>query len=274
MQYIGSCIIKNGVIESLEDQEPIGADMEVYEVIRVEGGCPLFLEDHMDRWRTSMEATKHPLPQWASKFENLISWLIVCNGITDCDLRIASGANDTIQCGFIETHYPTPDMYAEGVECQILRAEREDPRLKIYHHQMREDAAKQQTTTKAYESLLVNRNGEVTEGSRSNVYFVSNDGIIRTAPDNMVLGGIMRKKVTALCQTLGIELEYKAVKESEIGQYSVAFLSSTPMRILPIRQIGSVVYNKQGEGAAQEVLRRLMSEMERVVANQKNGCKK
>ena len=46
------------------------------------------------------------------------------------------------------------------------------------------------------------------------------------------------------------------------------------MRILPIRQIGSVVYNKQGEGAAQEVLRRLMSEMERVVANQKNGCKK
>ena len=84
----------------------------------------------------------------------------------------------------------------------------------------------------------------------------------------------MRKKVTALCQKLGIGLEYKAVKESEIVQYSVAFLSSTPMRILPIRQIGSVVYNKQGEGAAQEVLRRLMSEMERVVANQKNGCKK
>ena len=46
---------------------------------------------------------------------------------------------------------------------------------------------------KLYEVLLVDRNGRITEGSRSNVFFVKGNKFY-TGPSAMVLVGITRKK--------------------------------------------------------------------------------
>ncbi len=243
MQYTGICIIKNGSIEPLDEQEPIGDDNEVYEVLRIFSGKALFLPDHTDRWTNSMKATGREIPKWVGKLPQLIDWLIACNGIKDCDMRITASANGTIQCGFVETDFPSETQYANGVECQLLQAERATPSLKIFHSAMRHDAATQQAKTGAYESLLVNSQGEITEGSRSNVYFVDQQGVIHTAPDGTVLGGIMRKKVLSVCQDLGITIKFECVKASDIKSYVAAFLSSTPMRVLPINKIGDTSFD-------------------------------
>ncbi|MGN0010450.1 MAG: aminotransferase class IV, partial [Marinilabiliaceae bacterium] len=129
MEFIGNCIIRNGSIEPADEQSHIGDDNEVYEVLRVEAGKPLFVEDHLARWRDSMKAVGVALPKWTDSFETLITWLIACHTLPNCDMRIVASADGDIQCGYVQTEYPSLQMYAEGVKAELLNAERETPRL-------------------------------------------------------------------------------------------------------------------------------------------------
>lgn len=266
MLYIGKCIIRNGSVSPIATQSATGKDREVYEVIRVQSGCPLFLQDHMARWRTSMSKTNTSLPEWTEGFESLIDKLIEANDIADCDIRIVAQPDGLIQCGFVQSDYPTAEMYANGVKCQLLHAERPSPELKVFHAGMRSEAAEQQHSTGTYESALVNADGVITEGSRSNIYFVDYDGRIHTAPDSVVLGGIMRKQVKQICERLGIDIVGKCVSVSEIGSYASAFLSSTPMRVLPVCKIGDTQIPEIGK--ANEVVARIMQAMNELIDQQ------
>lgn len=263
MEFIGNCIIRNGSIEPADEQSHIGDDNEVYEVLRVEAGKPLFVEDHLARWRDSMKAVGVALPKWTDSFETLITWLIACHTLPNCDMRIVASADGDIQCGYVQTEYPSLQMYAEGVKAELLNAERETPRLKIYHAGMRSEAQEQQDETGAYESLLVNAEGRITEGSRSNAYFIAHDGTIHTAGDDEVLGGIMRKHILALCAQIGIKVVFECVVAERRADFVSAFISSTPMRILPVREIDGALFDVQNQ-----TLRRLMSAMEELVAKQ------
>ena len=56
--------------------------------------------------------------------------------------------------------------------------------MKILNNRLRLSVNEELGKKKAYEALLVNRDGFITEGSRSNVFFVTEKGMIHTAPDN------------------------------------------------------------------------------------------
>ena len=130
MLYIGNSIIKNGAIEPVDEQLPIGNDAEVYEVIRIHNSHPVFLSDHLQRWRHSMVARGLAMPSWSDKLEQLIEYLALCNmHLTDCDIRITACADGSVQCGFIETDFPTVSMVRNGAYCEILHAMRPDPSL-------------------------------------------------------------------------------------------------------------------------------------------------
>lgn len=128
---------------------------------------------------------------------------------------------------------------------------------------MRRAAQQQQQKFGAYESLLVNKDGYVTEGSRSNVYFIDGKGNVHTAGDGYVLGGIMRKQVLRICKDLGIGVIFDCVKFDKINEFCSAFLSSTPMRILPINQIASTKFDVNNE-----VLSKIKNAMDLLIAQQ------
>ncbi len=62
--------------------------------------------------------------------------------------------------------------------------------------------------SKAYEALLVNEEGYITEGSRSNVFLIK-DGVIYTPADRDVLLGITRAKVIDLIRDYGFPFQKK-----------------------------------------------------------------
>lgn len=243
MEYTGKSVIIDGRIEDARKQMPIGVEGEVYEVLRVERGVALFVDEHIERWRNSLSCRGLALPEWAGRLQELTGELCERNGIENCDIRIVTKADGISQFGFVETEYPTEEMYAEGVSTDLLKAMREQPEAKVYHSDMRSRAARQQAEEGLYESLLVDDEGRITEGSRSNVYFET-EGKIVTAPVGTVLGGIMRRHVMGLCRKMGIEVVERRISVGELSQYDGAFLSSTPMRILPIARVGDVRYGR------------------------------
>ncbi len=262
MRFIGKAIVKGTQVVPTSEQLPIGLDGEIYEVMRVEQRTPLFIADHMQRFRNTLGAERWERLNATVQIPQLIRLVIENNDFDNCDIRLCIAPNGELQIGYVATDYPTAEMYENGVACELLSAIRENPEAKIYHAPMRSAASEQQKEHNAYESILVNNEGQITEGSRSNVFFVK-DGALFTAPDEAVLHGVMRKKVLEITNKLKISVNFVSIDSVEVNKYEAAFLSSTPMRILPIKSIGKVQMNPQSA-----VVRKLMLAMQTEIEHQ------
>ncbi|GAB4508750.1 MAG: D-amino-acid transaminase [Allomuricauda sp.] len=93
----------------------------------------------------------------------------------------------------------------------------------------------------ADEAALV-RDGVITEGSHTNIFFVK-DGTVITHPANEhILNGVTRMIVLQLCHELGIPVLERAVTENEIEQMDEAFFTGTTTQVAAIAKLGNHVY--------------------------------
>jgi D-alanine transaminase len=98
------------------------------------------------------------------------------------------------------------------------------------------------------------RNGLITEGSHSNIFFVI-DGTLFTHPEsNLVLSGVTRKNILRIAQEAGISIREDAVLENRIRFIQEAFITNTSAEIIPVTDLGG---NTLGEGLPGRVTRLL-----------------
>jgi D-alanine transaminase len=89
------------------------------------------------------------------------------------------------------------------------------------------------------------RNGLITEGSHSNIFFVI-DGILCTYPEsNHILSGITRKNILRIAEELGIRIREEAVQENRIRFIKEAFICNTSTEVTPVTDLGG---NTIGDG--------------------------
>jgi len=82
------------------------------------------------------------------------------------------------------------------------------------------------------------RNGVITEGTRSNIFFVI-DGTLFTHPEsNWVLSGVTRKNVLRIAQEAGIKIREEALPENRIRFTQEAFITNTSAEVTPVIDIG------------------------------------
>lgn len=102
----------------------------------------------------------------------------------------------------------------------------------------------------ADENVLV-RDGVLTEGSHTNVFFVR-DGVVFTHPlGPHVLPGITRMLVLDLCREAGIPVREEGLRLSELSGIAEAFLTGTTTQVLGIGQIlhgGESLFASPGSG--------------------------
>jgi len=150
-----------------------------------------------------------------------------------------TGQDHSLHICYIPSLYPFPEMVREGVPLILYHAERFNPGVKMLNRRLRLTVNEELARRDAYEALLVNREGFITEGSRSNIFFVTEDGVVQTAPDSMVLSGITRRYVLEIIRSERIPLVKDAVREDGISNYRSAFLTGTSPMVLPVRSIES-----------------------------------
>jgi len=93
-----------------------------------------------------------------------------------------------------------------------------------------------------FEVLLVDHEGNITEGSRSNVFFITKNNLI-TSPDEKVLQGITRKKIIQLCGNNNIPVIKKDIPLGEIVKLEGAFLTGSSPKVLPICAIDKIRFD-------------------------------
>ena len=214
----------------------------VYEVVRITDGEPVFLPEHYLRLEKSLASMgKAPLFSY-EELLGCISDLTAESGIRNHNIKIEADVSGYARIYLTPTHYPAPEMYEKGVRTDLFRGERRNPNIKMMDRALREATNAVIRDNGLYEVLLVDRNGYITEGSRSNVFFIK-DGEVFTAPSNKVLLGVTRSKVIGIIKEMGITLHEEAPAAADIAEYQAAFISGTSPKVLPIASTGDVSFN-------------------------------
>jgi branched-chain amino acid aminotransferase len=169
-----------------------------------------------------------------------IQLLIEANKVSTGNFKVLIGRQpDRLSTIFlawlIPYAYPEEKCYRTGVKVSLFEYQRMQPNAKIVRNDFKTKAETQLIETGAYELLLHDGNC-VSEGSRSNVFFIL-DNTLRTAPDNMVLLGITRQKILEIIKDNGLPLIHQAITLKELNSVQAAFLCGTSPKVLPINRI-------------------------------------
>jgi len=218
----------------------------LYEVIRVKESAPIFFNQHIERLEKSVKILGLISPD-TEKIKQMVIDLLKVNPINENNFRISLIYNDTSEYPdlliyFIPSYYPSTIQREIGVALKTFHAFRDNPNIKVENRTLRMEADRIIKESGCYEILLVNDEEFVTEGSRSNVFFVKNNSII-TPPINMVLGGITRQVVIEIAKKVNIPIIESTVKVNEINKFDGAFITGTSPGLLPIAKIDDICYN-------------------------------
>lgn len=239
-------------------------DLKFYEVIRCIDGVMLFLEDHLDRLYLSI---KNKITLDIMKLKEDIKYFIKHKNIRNGNLRIV--VTEKYQIIYEnQYYYPTKSQYENGVLTGLIKWEREDPNVKAVRNDYKVVIAKKLSEEgpygKYFETLLFGNDGFITEGSRSNVFFVE-DRKVYSAPDDEILLGITRKYVVKAIKNAGGELIIKKISSnlsSEINNIDAAFLSGTSIGVLPI----SAIEKHQLSSATNLLVNKISEEYNKIVS--------
>jgi branched-chain amino acid aminotransferase len=215
----------------------------VYEVFKIVAGIPLFFEDHYQRMLRSMKLSgfvsqAEPAEAYLARIKTLCETNQKFFG--NMELRISCREDQSISSlGFIPHHYPDPLAYINGVAVATLKSERNNPNAKIKHTETRMQANAYLAAHPVFEVLLVNSDKQITEGSRSNVFFIRKNQVF-TAPESMVLMGITRNYVIEALKRLNISLIEKAVCVNELADFDAAFICGTSPGVLPLSKVDAI----------------------------------
>lgn len=244
---VGSLYISNGVVENAEKfVEPDASITKiVYEVIRIIDGIPLFYEDHYKRLQNSLKSLGSELEITEKELKELIGKLIAENGESNCNVKVNifdEEGNQKYRLYISKSYYPSKDEVEKGVKVGLFYRERENPNIKVLNQAYKEEASRLINEKQLFEVLLVDKNDKVTEGSKSNVFFVKGDRIFTTPSEN-VLMGVTRKYIIQTCTRLGFEVIETSLSVETLKEMDGLFISGTSINVLPVSHVNDYSFN-------------------------------
>jgi len=246
-ECFGKKFVLNGELHpaDLFDNTLVYEGESVYEVIRMVKGLPVFFHDHMERLASSVRLQhKEIIADIASLRKDIIN-LTRSDKKKETNLKIVfnyNGKSSNYLVYFIEPIYPSQEQYKKGVKGTLFFGERKNPESKIINHKLRSSISHKLIREVSYEALLVNGKNEITEGSRSNIFFLKGD-ILVTAPDEVILCGITRKYILEICRMNKIEVRFACVRVEDLLEYDAAFMTGTSPMVLPFCCIDDKYFN-------------------------------
>lgn len=242
-EAINKFYMENAEIKSVDDWVDYEKGTIIYEVLKIINGKPLFYEEHYKRMMNSFKIKNVVLDVSENKLLSYINEVVKNNNVLNGNIKIIYILEKKeLRIYFIKHSYPTLEMYKSGVKCISYLAERDNPNAKVIDSTLREKVNKELKLKDAYEAILINDEGLVTEGSRSNIFFVK-DNNIYTSEGSSVLPGVTRTEIFKQAEESKINIKEVKIPFSEINKYDSAFISGTSPNILPIRCIDDIEFD-------------------------------
>ncbi|MBL8965733.1 MAG: aminotransferase class IV [Spirochaetaceae bacterium] len=228
---------------SLDDTE-ITYGYGCYETLKVREGLLYFASLHAERLLASARVLGiGRLPEAAAVTAGL-ERLVAANAIPDCNVKLLlygreGGAADWFAF-LLPPLRPPAGSRERGVDCLAYRGERHFPNAKSLSMLLSTVAFREAARLGAWDALLVNRRGELTEGTRTNLFYLdpTRDGVLYTPPAVDCLSGITRHTLAEALAERGVRVEERRLTLGEASSAALSlFVSSTSSLLLPVRRI-------------------------------------
>lgn len=233
--------VANGQLHLTEKETkwPLASPM-IYEVIRLIGGKPLFYQAHMERLAVSAQLLHVDIEPLLAQIHEGVDTLIRENAIEADNIKLVIGNLDQPVPNWIvfgvKGFYPPSSWFEQGIKTTLIHVERHNPHAKVINTSLAERVDHLRQTTDCFEALLVDDKGRITEGSRSNVFFIK-DGELLMPRTDLALKGITRDKLLRLTGDLGISCREADVYAEELTSYDGLFVTGTSIDLLPIAAV-------------------------------------
>ncbi len=244
----------------------------IYETMRTYRGKIFLIERHLFRLEASAKLIRLNLPLETTDFRRQIERTAAAGGNTEAYIRLivtrGKGAisldmDSSERASYVIIvkpleQYPR-EYYEKGVKLALVTIRRNDrqslnPRIKSGNLLNNVLAYMQAKSEGAFEGILCNLAGVVTEATSSNVFLVKNGTLITPSLDSGLLSGVTRGLVLELAAAQQIPMEERNVLPDELLQCDECFITSTTKAVLPVNQIS----NTRLPAAAGVVTRRIM----------------
>lgn len=248
MEAINKFYLNNGIIyPTSEFIDEDSKEKIIYEVLRVVNGKTAFLNEHLARMERSFKLINKEFPYSKEEIEKLIIKVIEKNDSSSGNIKVTYNINNgNLKIYYIMHSYPPKKYYESGVKVILYYGERENPNLKIVSTEFRAKITEKIKKANAIEALLVDKNGFITEGSKSNFFAIKGEKLI-TAKGETVLRGITRDKIFKIAESLKIKVEEEEIRASDISNFDSLFISGTSVAILPISQVDDINFDVNNE---------------------------
>jgi branched-chain amino acid aminotransferase len=230
----------------------------VYEVTRTFNGVAFALDEHLERLERSAAGILMHIPA-REQIARAVRDTVAATGLSDAYVRIVvtrgageialdPAAADAPRLIVIvrPARPPAPELYRDGVEVAIVGRTRfaptmptstSDPQVKSGNYLGSVIAVAEARKRNAYEAILCDNIGRITEGSSSN-FFIVNGRRVTTPPLSVgLLEGITRKKVMQLLRADKIGLAEQPLWPIDLQRADEAFLTSSVRGVLPITRV-------------------------------------
>src|SRR3989339_258735 len=217
----------------------------VYESLRVVNGTVYFIDDHIERLMESAKMINltHPFDQeFITK--SIIDLISDYKSETfNLKILLIGGAikeKAILNIFCLNPLFPDKKLYRNGADFITYNYERPFPHAKTLNMLQSYLAYSKAKKSGAYDSLLINQNGFITEGTRTN-FFCIKGRTIYTPFEKDILLGVMRKAMLKIASENNYKIVETNIKFDDIKSYDGAFVTSTSSKIMPIKSIDGIL---------------------------------
>lgn len=227
-----------------------------YEVIRIINGIPLFYDDHFSRLKSSVQKTQNELRITKKELKNQIQKVCQLNQYVNCNVKVLVLLFESEQVTLLHInkfYYPSGQEYANGIKCCTAKLKRNNPNIKMINTSYKAEIKRIASENNAFEVILVNDDDKITEGGKSNIFFVKGNKIY-TSLEEYILKGITRQYIIDVCVKLGYEVIETLVSVDSLQSFDAVFITGTSINALPVRIVDGYVMDSAKNEVTQHVM--------------------
>jgi D-alanine transaminase/branched-chain amino acid aminotransferase len=233
-----------------------------FDYFRIVRGKPLFIEDHLDRFENSARLLDLEIPMSRAELKAHLLELIKRNRVDNAGLQLfLTGGYSPDGFTPVEPNFlvlvnpvaqPKTEVYTTGAKLITHRYQRELPEAKTNNYMVAVSMSRTMKEKGAIDVLY--HNGHLLrETTRSNIFLVTQSGVLATPADGM-LEGVTRKHILQVARGRW-PVEERDVPVSELSEVAEVFITSTTKGAIPVVQVDDLTVS---DGKPGPVTQRVM----------------
>jgi 4-amino-4-deoxychorismate lyase len=272
MSVLALAVTGRGLVDPIEpviraDDEGLLRGRAAFETLRVYGGRPFRLEEHLDRLTASASSIGLPAVE-RRRLQVLVGLVLPKAEQGDATLRLVWTAGPT---GGIPSALATlseipdwiePARERGAVAVSLLGVRASAPWLlpgvKSTSYAVNMAAEAEAHRRGADEALFVETDGTLLEGTVTNIWWRAGDTLFTPSLDLGILAGVTRATLMELAPGCGYRVEEGAYPLARLLEAEEAFTSSSVREVMPLTQVDE---RQLGRGPAADELQAALREL-------------